>query len=215
MLNYNRPKQYKMESIILIGGGGHCKSCIDVIEQEGRFNIAGIVEKDNGRDEKILGYPIIGCDDDLPELIAKYKNVLITVGQIKSANVRMKLFSICSDLNAALPVIISPVAYVSRYTILGKGSIIMHHAVVNAEANIGVNNIINSKALIEHEVRIGNHCHISTGSRINGQVSIADECFIGSGVTLANNITISEKVIIPAGTTVFKNINKSGIYVKL
>jgi len=31
------------EKIILIGGGGHCKSCIDVIEQEGRFIIAGIV----------------------------------------------------------------------------------------------------------------------------------------------------------------------------
>ena len=25
------------ETIILIGGGGHCKSCIDVVEQEGRF----------------------------------------------------------------------------------------------------------------------------------------------------------------------------------
>ena len=33
-----------MKDIVLIGGGGHCKSVIDVIEQEGRFKIIGIVE---------------------------------------------------------------------------------------------------------------------------------------------------------------------------
>ena len=30
--------------IILVGGGGHCKSCIDVIEAEGRFIIKGIID---------------------------------------------------------------------------------------------------------------------------------------------------------------------------
>ena len=38
------PEEKKKDKIILIGGGGHCKSCIDVIEQEGRFTIAGIVD---------------------------------------------------------------------------------------------------------------------------------------------------------------------------
>ena len=31
-------------NLILIGGGGHCKSCIDVIEQENKFNITGILD---------------------------------------------------------------------------------------------------------------------------------------------------------------------------
>ena len=31
--------------IILIGGGGHCKSVIDVIEEENKYIIAGIVDK--------------------------------------------------------------------------------------------------------------------------------------------------------------------------
>lgn len=34
--------------ILLIGAGGHCPSCIDVIEQEGRFSIAGVVDKVRG-----------------------------------------------------------------------------------------------------------------------------------------------------------------------
>ena len=34
-----------MKKIILIGGGGHCKSCIDVIEIEKKYKIEGIFEK--------------------------------------------------------------------------------------------------------------------------------------------------------------------------
>jgi len=32
-----------MKSLLLIGGGGHCRSCIDFIEEEGKYQIAGIV----------------------------------------------------------------------------------------------------------------------------------------------------------------------------
>jgi len=34
-----------MEDIILIGGGGHCRSVIDVIESENKFLIRGIVDQ--------------------------------------------------------------------------------------------------------------------------------------------------------------------------
>jgi len=38
--------------LILVGGGGHCKSCIDVIERQGKYRIAGIIRprfKRNGK----------------------------------------------------------------------------------------------------------------------------------------------------------------------
>ena len=70
--------------IILIGGGGHCKSCIDAIEQENRFTIAGIIDVPEKFGQNILGYPIIGCDDDLEDLSKKHDNFIITLGQIKT-----------------------------------------------------------------------------------------------------------------------------------
>jgi hypothetical protein len=79
-------------SLLLIGGGGHCRSCIDVIEAEGKYKIAGIVNQSGGSREQILGYDVLGDDEDLPELYNKYPNALITVGQIKSAELRLKLF---------------------------------------------------------------------------------------------------------------------------
>ncbi len=201
-----------MKPILRSGGGGHCKACIDVIEQEGKYQIVGIIDLIEKAREKILGYSIIGTDDDLPELIKEYQNALITVGQIKSANSRKNIYEKLKKLNARLPVLKSPLSYVSKHATLLDGTIVMHHAIVNAEVKVGRNCIINSNALVEHESTIGDFCHISTSASINGQVNIGKECFVGSGSTIVNNITITDKVIIPAGKTVYKSISKHGIY---
>lgn len=79
--------------IVLIGGGGHCKSCIDVIEQQGVHQIAGIVDLPEKLHQKILDYEIIATDDDLPDLVKEYENFLITLGHIKSPTRRMELFN--------------------------------------------------------------------------------------------------------------------------
>lgn len=191
-----------MNKIILIGGGGHCKSVIDVIEQQAHFEIAGIVDKHEFLGSKILGYQVIGSDFDLDSLAKKYQYALITVGQIKSPLLRIKLFDLANKAGFILPTIISPNAYVSKYSKIGNGSVIMHHAIVNANTTIGDNCIINSKVLIEHDCFIANHCHISTNAIINGGVKIGSNCFIGSNVTTKDNITIKEKSFIKAGALV-------------
>ena len=97
-----------MNNIVLIGGGGHCKSVIDVIEQDGQFNIEGIIDKPELLGTNILGYSVFGIDNDLPKLANKYKYALITVGQIKSPNLRVKLFDMAINSGFPLPKIISP-----------------------------------------------------------------------------------------------------------
>ena len=191
-----------MNKIILIGGGGHCKSVIDVIEQEARFEIAGIIDKPELLGSKILGYPVIGNDFDLESLAKKYQNALVTVGQIKSALVRIKLYDLAIKAGFTLPSIVSPNAYISKHSKIGNGTIIMGNVIVNANVSIGDNCIINSKALIEHDCLISSHCHISTNAIINGGVTIGSKSFIGSNVTTKNNITIKENSFIKAGSLV-------------
>ena len=191
-----------MNKIILIGGGGHCKSVIDVIEQEARFEIAGIIDKPELLGSKILGYPVIGNDFDIEILAKKYQYALVTVGQIESPSLRIKLFDLASKAGFTLPSIISPNAYVSKHSKIGDGTVIMHHAIVNANASIGDNCIVNSKALIEHDCLISSYCHISTNVTINGEVKIGYQCFIGSNVTIKDNTTIKENSFIKAGTLV-------------
>jgi len=191
-----------MNNIVLIGGGGHCKSVIDVVEQEGRFKISGIIDKPELLGSTILGYPVIGNDSDLDILAKKYQYALITVGQIKSPLLRVKLFDLAVKAEFILPNIISPNAYVSKHSSLGNGVVVMHNAIVNANASIGDNCIINSKALIEHDCLISKHCHISTNATINGGVTVESGCFVGSGSITKELITISENSFIKAGSLV-------------
>ena len=80
------------KKIVLIGGGGHCKSCIDVIETDAQYHIAGIVDLNEKIGDKILGYEIIASDNELSELLKKYSNFFITIGHIKNPNKRIALF---------------------------------------------------------------------------------------------------------------------------
>ena len=203
-----------MNEIILIGAGGHARSCIDVIEQSGQFKIAGLVEKDKLHNKENLGYPIIGMDDDLHNLRQKYSHSLITVGQIKSPETRMRLYQLLKGMDYTLPVIISPRAYVSNRAKIGEGSIVMHDAIINASASIGKNCIINSKALIEHDVVIGDNCHISTGAIVNGEVAVGNESFIGSGVLTKQCISIGNNCIIGAGVILKSDIESNQIIKK-
>jgi len=180
-----------MKEILLIGGGGHCKSVIDIIEAEKKFRIVGIVEKYKGESSEVLGYPLIATDDDLEMLRKKYDYALITVGQIHSNNIRVKLYNRLKELDFQLPTIISPFAYVSRYAEVGEGTVVMHHALINANAKVGKNSIINSKALIEHDVIVENHVHISTNATINGGVVVKEHSFVGSGVVTKEYIEVS------------------------
>lgn len=172
-----------MEKIILIGGGGHCKSVIDVIEQEKKFEIAGIIEKHNNESATLLGYPVIGTDDKLEKLREQYQYAFISIGHVKSNNVRVKLFYKLQSLGYKLPTIISPLAYVSKHAKVASGSVVMHHALINANAKIGKNCIINSKALVEHDAVVEDNSHISTGAIVNGGALVKKNSFYGSNAT--------------------------------
>ena len=195
-----------MKELILVGGGGHCKSCVDVIEQEGTYRISGIVDVQEKLHHKILDYQIIASDVDLPRLVNEYENFLITLGQIKRSDKRIQLFEKIKDLGGKLPVIVSPLAYVSRHSRIEEGTIIMHHALVNAGATIGKNCIINTKALVEHDAVIENHCHIATDAVINGGVRIGSETFFGSNSMARDYIEVGSNCIIGGGVRVMQSV---------
>lgn len=167
-----------MKPLILVGGGGHCKSVIDVAESAG-YTILGILDRLEEVGKKVLGYDVLGTDDDM----AKYVDLavfIVTVGQIKSPDLRIKLHKMIEQAGGKLATIVAPTAHVSKYAQLGEGSVVMQQAVVNADAKIGKGCIVNTFANIEHDVVVGDYCHISTGAMVNGGATITDGTFLGS-----------------------------------
>ena len=194
-----------MTNILIIGNGGHARSCIDVIEAEEKYKILGIIS--NEQSYEIKKYPIIGRDNDLEKLIVDCKNVIIAFGSIKDPSLRIKKYNMLKEIGYKFPIIKSPHAYVSSSAKIGEGSIIMHHSMINSNAVVGKNCIINSKALIEHDVKIGDHVHISTSAVVNGSTQIENETFIGSNAVVGESIKIGKKCIISAGLFINRNMD--------
>lgn len=198
-------------SLILIGGGGHCKSVIEVAESAG-YEIKGILDMPDEVGKEVLpGHKIIGTDDEIPQYVEEC-DFIITVGFIKNPAIRIKLYNKVKAAGGRLATIIASTAHVSKYAELGEGTVIMHHAFVNAGAKIGDNCIINTFVNIEHDVEVGNQCHISTGTMVNGECKIGENCFIGSQSVCANCIEIASDIIVGAGSVVRKSIRVKGIY---
>ena len=187
-----------IKNIVLVGGGGHCISVIDIIENGNEFNILGILDS-NSKENNLLGYKILGGDNLIPELVNENTYFLITVGQVKSYSIRKKISKILIENNAKLATVISSLAYVSNHASIEEGTVIMNQAVVNAKSKIGKNCIINTMSNIEHGVLIGDFCHISTCAVVNGESVIGNGTFIGSNATISNGISIKDNSIISAG----------------
>lgn len=198
------------KNIILVGGGGHCKSVIDVAESAG-YNILGILDMPEEVGKSVLNYKVLGTDEEIPQYTDKAE-FIITVGFIKNPAIRIRIYNRIKEAGGKLATIIASTAHVSRYAALGEGTVVMHQAVVNAGANIGENCIINTFCNIEHDAVIGNQCHISTGTMVNGDCKVGDRVFIGSQSVLANGITVGEEIIVGAGSVVRKSISEKGVY---
>ena len=190
--------------LILMGAGGHAHACIDVIEQHGGYQIAGLVGVPEELHFEHLGYRVIATDSDLAEL-TKYKYALVTVGQIQSPTNRMRLYRQATELGFQLPTIIAPSAHVSRHAAIGAGTIVMHGAIINAGAKVGDNCIVNTRALIEHDAIVEDHCHISTGAIVNGNARIGAGSFIGSGSIVKEGIRLGNCCVVGMGLSVRQN----------
>lgn len=188
-----------MKNIYLIGAGGHCKSCIDVVESTQKFHIKGLFDLKENKGKKIGAYEIIGADEDIKKYVSAENYFLLTMGQIKSPDVRIKTAMLLKDLGAQMATVISSRAYVSATAKIGAGTIVMHDALVNSYAVVGQNCILNTKCLIEHDAVVEDFCHISTGAVLNGNVHVQKNSFIGSLSVLKEGLNVPAHSVLGAG----------------
>ena len=199
-----------IKPLVLVGGGGHCKSVMEAAESAG-YSILGVLDLPEEVGKEILSAKVIGTDDDIPAYVDKAEFV-ITVGFIKNPEIRIRLYNRIKKAGGKLATVIASTAYVSKYAEIGEGTVVLHQAFVNAGAHVGCNVILNTATNIEHDAVIGDHSHISTGTMINGECKVGDRCFIGSQSVLANCITVGDDIIVGAGSFVRKSITEKGIY---
>ena len=200
-----------IKRILLVGGGGHCKSVLDSLLQINEYSEMGIIDKQNIGDD-ILGVPIIGSDDDLSSLYAQgYQYAFVTIGSIGDPSLRIKLFSVLEEIGFQIPNIIDPTAIISENIKVESGIFIGKNVIINAGSYIGKGSIINSGSVIEHDCVVNKFSHIAPGSVLCGEVQIGDNTHIGAKSVIKQKIKIGANTIIGIGSVVTKDIGANSV----
>ena len=196
-----------MEKIILLGGGGHCKSIIDTIQTSNLYEIVGIIDLKQNIGQYVNGIKILDSDNNL----MKYKkagidNAFVSIGSIGNTSVRRKLYGLAKKNGFKVPKIIDNSAIISQDAEIFDGAFIGKGAIINTKSVIGYNCIINTGSIVEHECIIGDFVHISPGAVLCGGVKIGENAHIGANSTVIQYKTIGQNVIIGVGSVVTKDI---------
>lgn len=195
------------KKLLLIGGGGHCKSVLDSILPSKEYSEIGIIDKNENNGGSILGIPIIGCDDDLSKLYHDgYHYAFVTVGSIGKPSLRIKLFKMIEKVGFEIPNIIDSTAIVSSQVKMERGIFIGKNVVINVGTSLKDGSIINTASIIDHDCIINQFCHIAPGSVLCGEVEIGENTHIGAGSVIKQQIKIGSNTIIGMCSVVVKDI---------
>ena len=191
--------------ILLIGGGGHCKSVLDSLLELNEYAEIGIVDKKENLGKSVMGVPVVGCDDDLPALFRDgYRYAFVTVG---NPTLRIKLFNLLREIGYEIPVIIDDSAKVSKHAIIEQGVFVGKKSIINAGAIIQKGAIINSGSIVEHDCQIGTFSHIAPGAVLGGEVVAGENSHVGSNATVKQQIHIGSYSIFGMGSVVLNDID--------
>lgn len=197
-----------MKKIILVGGGGHALSILEMSPNHDIF--LGYCDY-----KEMPSMPIkyLGTDEEVLSKYSPEKYVILHAVVYTSEinlNLRSKLINKYKDYKEAT--VIADTAVVTPNSKVGEGTVILHKAVVN-HANIRKHCIINTGVIIEHNVAVGDNVFLGTSSVICGEAKIGNNVFVGAGSIIRDGVTICDNTIIGMGTIITKSITTCGIYI--
>ena len=192
-----------LEKIFVFGASGHAKVVIDIIEKQGLFEIAFLVDDDPAlKGGSVFGYRVIGGKTEL--LAAGVVKGIVAIGNNAA---RSKVAGWMAENGIELVTAIHPSAQLARGVSVGGNCVIMAGAVVNSDSRIGHGVIINTKACIDHDCNIGDGAHIAPGATLCGTVEIGAGTFVCAGTTVIPNLRVGRNAVIGAGSTVIQDLS--------
>jgi sugar O-acyltransferase (sialic acid O-acetyltransferase NeuD family) len=204
--------EFDPTAIVIFGGGGHGKSLIDLLRSLGSYRIHGILDDRLPAGGAIMGVPILGGSDALPELRARGVRLAANaVGGIGNIAVRVKVFRKLEGAGFVCPTLIHPAAFVEPSAVLSPGVQVFPHAYIGSEARVGFGTIVNTGAIISHDCVIGEYVNISPGAILAGAVQVGSGSLVGMGVTINLEVSVGSGARIGNGATVKTGVPDRGV----
>lgn len=200
-----------MKKLLIWGAGDqgtvtlHCALTMNVYEH---IDFLDFIEKGH-RD--IPGYMIFEEKDvELLHFLKDYDEVIVASGDNE---LREKKIAQLEMMNIPIATIIHPMAVISPFVTIGKGTTILALASIQINASIGKGCIVNTGVIIEHDCIIQDFVNICPAVAMAGHVMIGHHTFMGIGSTVIDDVKIGHHVTIGAGATVICDIAEKSVAV--
>jgi sugar O-acyltransferase (sialic acid O-acetyltransferase NeuD family) len=198
-----------MRKIALLGASGHGKVVADMALLLGYQDIS-FYDDAWPKITENSHWPVVGNTDLLLRNLNQYDGVVVTIGDCV---IRLKKHHTLQEAGARLVSLVHPRAWISHFSSLGAGSVLMAGAYVNIDSAIGQACIINTGATVDHDCKLFDGVHISPGANLSGGVIVLEGAWVGVGASIREGIEIGSYAIIGAGSAVTKSIDDDVIVV--
>ncbi len=170
------------------------------------FNFKGFLlrEGDAGIVSDVLGYPVLGTDKIIPDILAKdpetcfFNNINFSVSEIKEAD------EVLAKYDCSLVSLIHPDIDMN-HVVYGENCMLCDSTTVGPDTTIG-KHLTCRGAFISHEVAIGDYVYISPCATVCGTTVLGDGCDLGAGCTILPRVKIGKNTIVGAGAVVTKDL---------
>jgi sugar O-acyltransferase (sialic acid O-acetyltransferase NeuD family) len=197
----------RTRKIFLFGAGLHGQTCIDVIEKQAKYEIAGLIDSEKKIGSLVDGYKVLGRMQDLPNLISKHKVKTGFIG-IGDNWVRKRVYEDILSLEPDFEFvnIIHPSAVFGKNVSLGKGILIGAETFISSSCSLGDFCLLHHQVLLGLQNHLSDFSSVSLGSLTGGKVTIGEYTAITLRAVVKDRINIGSHSVIGSGSLVLKNI---------
>lgn len=194
-----------INSVYILGAGGHAKVVIDALQKERGGEIQIRLLDDNREHSAIAG---LIAQKAAPILRGERFHVAIGNNVARSK----RFYEIARS--GAIPLAIThPMSAVAASAQIGAGVFVAAFSTVGPDSVTGKGSIVNHGAVVDHDCRLGEFCHIAPGSVLGGGVTIGDRVLIGAGAVVLAGVTVGADIVIGAGAVLTHSVSQAGTYI--
>ena len=195
-----------MREIVVVGGSGHAKVILDILEQANCYRVIGLVDSFKEPGTTLMGYRVLGSEEQILELLRNgIIGGIVAIGHnwIRSRMVE-RILQLAPDFEFISA--IHPSARIGRDVEIGRGVAIMAGVSVNPGTRIGDFCFLNTNASVDHDNILGEYSCLQPNAATGGNVRIGAFSAISMGATIIHGVSIGRHTVIGAGSTVLSDI---------
>lgn len=195
-----------MNSIALLGGGGHASDVLSVLEAISAADevlLDVVVADDNWTDRHRFDHRNVKLIDSIDEG-ARHAPFLVSIGYPKSRRAVHERVVAFGGLSA--PAIVHPQSSIGTTTGLDEGVVVMGQVWISAGVRIGRHVHIGYGTTVGHDTEIGPFSAVMPSASISGDVSIGEGVLVGTNATILQGLSIGDGATVGAGAVVTRDV---------